>query len=106
MRVRTVILLTFVIASLSTPSQAADGRRCGTGLYAGKNTSSALAKALLRKVGRDTENIGDGARVPVRSPVNGKTYRGVSQHAGPVGKKWGRERRPEALSSDLQRPVA
>lgn len=63
----------FFVAA-ATPAQAAE-KRCARGLYAGQNTSCALAKALLRKIGRDSERIGDGIRVPVRSPVTGKTYK-------------------------------
>ena len=29
---------------------------------------------MLKKVGRDTENIADGKRVRVRSPITGKSY--------------------------------
>jgi hypothetical protein len=56
------------------PAQAASGKRCGPGLYAGAHTSCALARALLQKVGRDSENIADGKRVRVRSPITGKSY--------------------------------
>ena len=50
-------------------------KNCGHGVSAGKKTSCGLALALFRKVGRDSENIADGIRVPVRSAVTGRTYR-------------------------------
>jgi hypothetical protein len=52
----------------------ASEKRCASGLYAGSKTSCGLAKALLRKIGRDPENIGDGRRVKVTSPVTGERY--------------------------------
>jgi hypothetical protein len=60
--------------AVATPAHAASAKRCGPGLYAGAHTSCALARALLAKVGRDAENIADGNRVRVRSPITGKSY--------------------------------
>ena len=60
---------------LATPAADARDKRCAAGLHAGKHTSCAIARAVLRKVGRDSENIGDGRRVAVRSKVTGRTYR-------------------------------
>ena len=75
-RVRAVLVLAVLLAVLPSAAVAEGAaRRCGPGLHAGKHTSCALAKRLFRKIGRDVEKIGDGRRVPVRSPVTGKTFR-------------------------------
>ena len=70
------VLVGVVVAILfgSTPTASASSKDCGKRVYAGKNTSCQLARALFRKVGRDPENIGDGKRVRVKSPVTGRKY--------------------------------
>lgn len=75
MRKALVGMLAATACAVAVPADAvAAEKRCAPGLYAGKVTSCAIAKALLRKIGRDSENIADGRRVRVTSPVTGKSY--------------------------------
>lgn len=71
---RVLVGVVVVILFGSTPTASASSKDCGKRVYAGKNTSCQLARALFRKVGRDPENIGDGRRVRVKSPVTGRKY--------------------------------
>jgi hypothetical protein len=72
---RLALLTAGSLLAVTAPPSEAAVKRCGPGLRAGANTSCPLARALLRKIGRESENIGDGRRVAVRSPITGRTYR-------------------------------
>jgi len=69
-----VAALGAVAVPAASSASASTTKGCGHGVSAGKNTSCELARALFRKVGRDAENISDGRRVWVRSPVTGRSY--------------------------------
>jgi hypothetical protein len=71
---RPVIVLALAGGLLAPSTATAASKNCGNRVYAGKNTSCGLAKALFKKIGRDSENIADGKRVRVRSPANGNAY--------------------------------
>jgi hypothetical protein len=71
---RVLISVTAALFIGLTPTASASSKNCGHRIYAGKNTSCPLARALFKKVGRDDENIADGKRVRVKSPVNGRFY--------------------------------
>jgi hypothetical protein len=69
-----VTALGVVAVPAVSSASASTTKSCGNGISAGKNTSCQLAKRLFRKIGRDAENIADGRRVGVRSPVTGRSY--------------------------------
>jgi len=69
-----VAALGAVAVPAASSASASTTKSCGNGVSAGKNTSCELARALFRKVRRNSENIADGRRVGVRSPVTGRSY--------------------------------
>lgn len=83
MKTRGMLITVAALALLlPAPSLAQAARKCdGTGQWwesvmAGSGTSCALAIAVAKKGGRmGAERFADGVRVPVKSPVTGRTYR-------------------------------
>ena len=69
-----IAVATGATAVIPASAQASTTKNCGNGISAGTNTTCELARALFRKVGRNTENIADGRRVWVRSPVTRRSY--------------------------------
>lgn len=71
----TLIALAATLA-LAAPASAAPWKPCGRVLGDRVQANRATSCALARNVARhDRQDFDDGARVAVRSPVTGRTYR-------------------------------